>query len=133
MIEEKSCGQHSKTIMINAAEGEKDVRVKNNSKSKPQRAVVSQQNIKKHHVENFSCKYCNFNFKSKDELKTHLKTHNKRKFKCSHCSYECNLKSRLKSHMMIHSNMKLYKCSDCSYECNHKGHLRTHMLTHASK
>ncbi|KAL7636935.1 UNVERIFIED_CONTAM: hypothetical protein RMT77_012693 [Armadillidium vulgare] len=132
MIEEKSCGQHSKTLMINAAEGEKDLEVKSTSGSKPQSAEGHQQNIKKYHVENLNCKYCNFSFKSKDELKTHLKTHNKRKFKCAHCSYECNLKSRLKNHMLIHNNIKLYKCSHCSYECNHKKSLKTHMLEHAN-
>ncbi|KAL7633608.1 UNVERIFIED_CONTAM: hypothetical protein RMT77_016141 [Armadillidium vulgare] len=47
MIEEKSCGQHSRTLMINAAEGEKDLEVKSTSRSKPQRAVVRQQNLKK--------------------------------------------------------------------------------------
>ncbi|KAL7633716.1 UNVERIFIED_CONTAM: hypothetical protein RMT77_015670 [Armadillidium vulgare] len=47
MIEEKSCGQHSKTLMMNAAEGEKDLEVKSTSKSKPQRAEVHQQKHKK--------------------------------------------------------------------------------------
>ncbi|KAL7631848.1 UNVERIFIED_CONTAM: hypothetical protein RMT77_017850 [Armadillidium vulgare] len=117
------------TLMMNAAEGEKDLEVKSTSKSKLQRAeVVPQQNVKKHHVENLSCKNCNFCFKSKDELKTHLKTHNKRRFKCAHCSYECNFRSVLKNHMLTHSNIKLYKCSDCSYECNQKGSLKIHML-----
>ncbi|KAL7634435.1 UNVERIFIED_CONTAM: hypothetical protein RMT77_014812 [Armadillidium vulgare] len=120
------------TLMMNAAEGEKDLEVKSTSKSKPQRAEVPQQNIKKYHVENLSCRYCKFSFKSKDKLKTHLKTHNKRKFKCAHCSYECNFKSILKKHMLIHSNIKLYKCSDCSYECNHKENLKRHMLTHTN-
>jgi len=112
---------------MNAAEGEKDLEVKSTSKSKPQRAEVNQQNIKKYHVENLNCRYCNFSFKSKDELKTHLKTHNKRKFKCAHCSYESNFRSLLKRHMLTHSNIKLYKCSHCSYECNYKGNLKTHM------
>ncbi|KAL7631134.1 UNVERIFIED_CONTAM: hypothetical protein RMT77_018564 [Armadillidium vulgare] len=120
------------TSMINAAEGEKDLEVKSTSRSKPQRAEVHQQSIKKYHLENLSCKYCNFSFKSKDELKTHLKTHNKRKFKCAHCSYECKFKSVLKNHMLIHSNIKLYKCSHCSYECNRKGNLKIHMLSHAN-
>ncbi|KAL7634694.1 UNVERIFIED_CONTAM: hypothetical protein RMT77_015071 [Armadillidium vulgare] len=120
------------TLMMNAAEGEKDLEVKSTSKSKPQRGEVPQQNIKKYHVQNLSCRYCNFCFKSKDELKTHLKTHKKGKFKCAHCSYECNFRSVLKRHMMIHRNIKLYKCSDCSYECNHKGSLKIHMLAHAN-
>ncbi|KAL7634767.1 UNVERIFIED_CONTAM: hypothetical protein RMT77_015144 [Armadillidium vulgare] len=119
------------TLMMNAAEGEKDLEVKSTSKSKPQRVEVNQQNIKKY-LKNLTCRYCKFSFKSKDELKTHLKTHNKRKFKCAHCSYESNLRSKLKRHMLIHSNVKLYKCSDCSYECNEKGNLKTHMLTHTS-
>ncbi|KAL7631328.1 UNVERIFIED_CONTAM: hypothetical protein RMT77_018370 [Armadillidium vulgare] len=117
------------TLMMNAAEGEKDLEVKSTSKSKHQRAEVHQQNIKKYHVENLSCRYCNFSFKSKDELKTHLKTHKKGNFKCAHCSYECNFKSGLKYHMLTHSNIKLYKCSDCSYKCNQKGSLKTHMFT----
>ncbi|KAL7632265.1 UNVERIFIED_CONTAM: hypothetical protein RMT77_017423 [Armadillidium vulgare] len=120
------------TLMMNAAEGEKDLEVKSTSKSKPQRAEVNQQNGKKYHVQNLICRYCNFCFKSKDELKTHLKTHKKGKFKCAHCSYECSFKSRLKRHMLIHRNVKLYKCSDCSYECNQKGSLKTHMLAHAN-
>ncbi|KAL7643698.1 UNVERIFIED_CONTAM: hypothetical protein RMT77_005696 [Armadillidium vulgare] len=120
------------TLMMNAAEGEKDLEVKSTSKNKPQRAEVPQQNGKKYYVENLNCRYCNFSFKSKDELKTHLKTHNKRKFKCAHCSYECNFRSVLKNHMLIHRNVKLYKCSDCSYECNQKGNLRIHMLTHTN-
>ncbi|KAL7632590.1 UNVERIFIED_CONTAM: hypothetical protein RMT77_017093 [Armadillidium vulgare] len=119
-----------KRLMINAAEGEKDLEVESTSVNKPHRAVRHQQSIKKYHVENLSCRHCNFSFKSKDELKTHLKTHNKRKFKCAHCSYESNLKSSLKKHMLTHSNTKLYKCSDCSYECNRKEHLKTHILTH---
>ncbi|KAL7637005.1 UNVERIFIED_CONTAM: hypothetical protein RMT77_012763 [Armadillidium vulgare] len=133
MIEEKSCGQHSKTLMINVAEGEEDLEVKSTSKSKPQRADVHQQNIEKYHVENLRCRYCIFSFKSKDELKTHLKTHNKRKFKCAHCSYESNFKSGLKYHMLTHSSIKLYKCSHCSYECNQKGSLKLHMLTHTNE
>ncbi|KAL7634677.1 UNVERIFIED_CONTAM: hypothetical protein RMT77_015054 [Armadillidium vulgare] len=124
--------QHVRTLMMNAAEGEKDLEVKSTSKSKPQRAEVPQQNIKKCHVQNLNCRFCNFSFKSKDELKTHLKTHNKGNFKCAHCSYECNFKYKLKNHMMIHSNIKLYKCSDCSYECNHKGSLKIHMLSHTN-
>ncbi|KAL7643794.1 UNVERIFIED_CONTAM: hypothetical protein RMT77_005800 [Armadillidium vulgare] len=119
------------TLMINAAEEEKDLEGKSTSKSKPQRAEVHQQNMEKYHVENLSCRHCNFSFKSKDELKTHLKTHNKRKFKCAHCSYEFSLKSTLKNHMLTHSNIK-YKCSHCSYECNRKGNLKTHMLTHTN-
>ncbi|KAL7632600.1 UNVERIFIED_CONTAM: hypothetical protein RMT77_017103 [Armadillidium vulgare] len=122
-----------KRLMINAAEGEKDLEVKSTSVNKPQRAERHQQGIKKYHVENLSCRYCNFSFKSKDELKTHLKTHNKGKFKCAHCSYESNLKYRLKNHILTHNNMKLYKCSDCSYECNRKEHLITHMLTHTNR
>src|SRR6201990_2274827 len=110
--------------MTNATEKENDLEVKSTSKSKPQGAEVHQQNIKKYHVENFSCRNCNFSFKSKDELKTHLKTHNKRKFKCAHCSYECNFRYILKRHMRTHSNIKLYKCSDCSYECKRKGSLK---------
>src|ERR1700755_3102008 len=116
----------AQSLNINAAEGEKDLKVKSTSRSKPQRSVVHQQSIKKYHLENLSCRYCKFSFKSKDELKTHLKTHIKRKFKCVHCSYECNLKSRLKNHMRTHSNIKLYKCSDCSYESNDKGNLKKH-------
>ncbi|KAL7638003.1 UNVERIFIED_CONTAM: hypothetical protein RMT77_011616 [Armadillidium vulgare] len=120
-------------LIISAGEGEKDLKVKSTSRrSKPQRAKVHQQCIEKYHVENLSCRYCNFNFKSKDELKTHLKTNNKRKVKCAHCNYECNFRSVLKRHMLIHSNIKLYKCSDCSYECNRKDKLKTHMLTHAN-
>ncbi|KAL7635379.1 UNVERIFIED_CONTAM: hypothetical protein RMT77_014446 [Armadillidium vulgare] len=119
-----------KMHMINAAEGEKDIEVKSTSKSKPQRAEAHQQSIEEDLVENLSCRYCKFSFKSKVELKTHLKTHNKRKFKCAHCSYESNLRYVLKNHMVTHSNMKLYKCSDCSYESNRKDHLKRHMLSH---
>src|ERR1700755_2254992 len=122
----------AQSLNINAAEGEKDLKVKSTSRSKPQRSVVHQESIKKYHPENLSCRYCKFSFKSKDELKTHLKTHNKRKFKCAHCSYESNLKSSLKKHMLTHRNEKLYKCSDCSYECNHKVSLKTHMLSHTN-
>ncbi|KAL7635506.1 UNVERIFIED_CONTAM: hypothetical protein RMT77_014575 [Armadillidium vulgare] len=118
-------------LIINASEIEKDFEVKCTSRNKPQRAVVNQQIIKKYHLEKFSCKYCNFSFKSKDELKTHLKTHNKRKFKCAHCSYECNSKSILKKHILTHSNIKLNKCSYCSYKCNRKDNLKIHMRTHA--
>ncbi|KAL7630597.1 UNVERIFIED_CONTAM: hypothetical protein RMT77_019205 [Armadillidium vulgare] len=119
-----------KSLLINAAEGEKDFELKSTSRRKAQRAVVYQHSIKKYHLENLSCKYCDVSFKSKDELKTHLKTHSKRKFKCAHCSYECNARYILKSHMITHSNIKLYKCSDCSYECNYKGGLKTHLLKH---
>ncbi|KAL7632040.1 UNVERIFIED_CONTAM: hypothetical protein RMT77_017645 [Armadillidium vulgare] len=122
-----------KSLIINAAEGEKDLKVKSTSRSKPQRAaVVHQQSIKKNHVEKLSCRYCKFSFISQDGLKIHLRTHNKRKFKCAHCSYESNFKSSLKIHMLTHSNSKLYKCSDCSYECNQKGNLKSHMLTHTN-
>ncbi|KAL7631675.1 UNVERIFIED_CONTAM: hypothetical protein RMT77_018023 [Armadillidium vulgare] len=121
-----------KTLIINAAEEEKDIEVNSISRSKSPRAVVHKQSFKKYHVENLSCRYCVFSFKSKDELKTHLKIHNKRKFKCAHCSYECNFRSIFKNHMLTHSNIKLYKCSDCSHECNHKGSLKIHMLTHAN-
>ncbi|KAL7630251.1 UNVERIFIED_CONTAM: hypothetical protein RMT77_019606 [Armadillidium vulgare] len=122
-----------KSLIINAAEGEKDLEVKSTSRSKPQRAaVVHQQSIKKNHVEKLSCRYCKFSFKSKDELKTHLKTHNKRMFKCAHCSYESNFKSNLKNHILTHSNTKLYKCSYCSFECNRKGNLKRHILTHTN-
>ncbi|KAL7632089.1 UNVERIFIED_CONTAM: hypothetical protein RMT77_017603 [Armadillidium vulgare] len=120
-----------KSLMINAAEGEKDLEVKSTSKSKPQRAKVHQQSIREYHLEDLCCRYCNFSFKSKDELKTHLKTH-KRKFKCAHCSYESNLKSVLKRHMLTHSNIKLYKCYDCSFECNQIANLKSHLLTHAN-
>ncbi|KAL7632926.1 UNVERIFIED_CONTAM: hypothetical protein RMT77_016753 [Armadillidium vulgare] len=122
--------QHS--LMMNAAEEEKDLEVKSTSRSKPQRSIVHQQSIKKCHQENLSCRYCKFSFKSKDELKTHLKTHNKRKFKCAHCSFESNFKTSLKNHLMTHSNEKLFKCSDCSYECYQKGSLKRHMLTHSN-
>ncbi|KAL7633717.1 UNVERIFIED_CONTAM: hypothetical protein RMT77_015671 [Armadillidium vulgare] len=121
-----------KTLMINAAEGEKKLEVKSSSKSKSQKAEVHQQDIKKYHLENLNCRYCNFSFKSKDELKTHLKAHNKRKFKCAHCNYECNFKYRLKNHMLTHSDIKLYKCSHCSYECYQKESLKSHLLTHTN-
>ncbi|KAL7635158.1 UNVERIFIED_CONTAM: hypothetical protein RMT77_014144 [Armadillidium vulgare] len=123
---------HVKSLSMNAAEGEEDLEVKSTSRSKPQRSIVHQQSIKKHHMENLSCRYCEFSFQSKVELKTHLKTHNKRKFKCAHCSYESNLKSNLKNHLLIHSNIKLFKCSHCPHETNHKGDLRKHMFTHTN-
>ncbi|KAL7634548.1 UNVERIFIED_CONTAM: hypothetical protein RMT77_014925 [Armadillidium vulgare] len=118
------------SLIINTAEEEKDIEVKSTSRSKPQRVAVHQQRIKKYHLENLICSYCNFSFKSKDELKTHLKTHNKRKFKCAHCSYECNFRSILKNHMLTHSNTKLYKCSHCSVESNYKANLKRHLLLH---
>ncbi|KAL7633198.1 UNVERIFIED_CONTAM: hypothetical protein RMT77_016568 [Armadillidium vulgare] len=121
-----------KSLITNTTEGEKDLEMKSSSRSRPRRAVVHQQSIEKNHLENLSCRNCNFSFKSKDELKTHLKTHNRRRFKCAHCSYECNLKYRLKRHMLTHSNIKLFKCCDCSYECNRKSNLKAHMLTHAN-
>ncbi|KAL7634994.1 UNVERIFIED_CONTAM: hypothetical protein RMT77_013979 [Armadillidium vulgare] len=128
MIMKKFDAQHVRSLNMNAAEEEKDFKVKSTSKSRPQQ-LVHQESMKKYHPENLSCKYCKFSFKSKDELKTHLKTHNKRKFKCAHCSYECNFKSRLKTHMLTHNNEKLFKCSDCSFECNRKDYLKIHMLT----
>ncbi|KAL7630858.1 UNVERIFIED_CONTAM: hypothetical protein RMT77_018854 [Armadillidium vulgare] len=45
------------SLIINSAEEEKDIEVKSTSRSKPQTAVVHQQNIKKFHVENFNCRY----------------------------------------------------------------------------
>ncbi|KAL7634468.1 UNVERIFIED_CONTAM: hypothetical protein RMT77_014845 [Armadillidium vulgare] len=156
VMEKKTCAQHLQDIMGNAAEGENDFEEKLPLRSRSPGAATDQQ---KSHLEYLSCKYCNFSFKSKDELKSHLKTHrkekficshcnfeskfiknfkkhllthSKRKFKCSHCSYECNMKVYLKRHMLTHANVKLYKCSDCSYECNYKASLKLHKLSHVN-
>ncbi|KAL7636975.1 UNVERIFIED_CONTAM: hypothetical protein RMT77_012733 [Armadillidium vulgare] len=79
-----------------------------------------------------SCKYCNIDFKSKVELKTHLKSQCKRKFKCSHCSYEGSNKRNLNSHMLRHRNTKLLKCSQCTFECNYKANIKRHLLIHGN-
>ena len=106
--------------------------MKSSSKRRPQSSVTRDQSPKESHLENLSCRFCNFSFKGQDELKSHLKTHEKRKFKCAHCNYEDNSKDLLKQHLLIHSNVKLFKCSECSYECNQKGSLKRHMLIHGN-
>ncbi|KAL7634489.1 UNVERIFIED_CONTAM: hypothetical protein RMT77_014866 [Armadillidium vulgare] len=112
-----------KTLISDAAEGE------NNSKnSRPQRAVRLRQRINK----SFSCKYCDFSFKSKDELKTHLKTHSKI-FKCDSCPLESKFEFNMKRHMLNHNNFKLFKCYECSYGCNNKDALISHMIVHEDK
>ncbi|KAL7631441.1 UNVERIFIED_CONTAM: hypothetical protein RMT77_018253 [Armadillidium vulgare] len=83
-------------------------------------------------LKNQRCKYCNIDFKSKAEFKTHLKSQCKTKLKCSHCNYECNYKYDMKRHLLIHSDKKLFKCSECTYECNYKESMKSHMLTHNS-
>ncbi|KAL7633710.1 UNVERIFIED_CONTAM: hypothetical protein RMT77_015664 [Armadillidium vulgare] len=132
MVEKKFSSQNLKTLLGDVGEAEKGSKMKSTSKSRrPQSSVTRDQSLEESHLENLSCKFCNFSFKSKDKLKSHLKTHEKRKFKCAHCSYEGNSKN-LKQHLLIHSNVKLFKCSECSYEFNHKGNLKRHMLIHGN-
>src|SRR6201990_598488 len=116
------------TLLGDVGEAKTGSKMKSTSKIRPQSSVTRDQSLEESHLENLICRFCNFSFKSKDKLKSHLKTHEKRKFKCAHCSYECNSKLLLKPHLLIHSNVKLFKCSECSYECNHKGSLKIHLL-----
>ncbi|KAL7634426.1 UNVERIFIED_CONTAM: hypothetical protein RMT77_014803 [Armadillidium vulgare] len=121
-----------KTLLGYVGVAEKGSKRKSTSKSRPQSSVTRDQSLEESHLQNFSCRFCNFSFKSKDMLKSHLKTHEKRKFKCVHCSYEGNSKALLKKHLLIHSNVKLFKCSECSYESNFKGDLKRHMSVHGN-
>ncbi|KAL7634950.1 UNVERIFIED_CONTAM: hypothetical protein RMT77_015331 [Armadillidium vulgare] len=134
LIEEKSCGQHSKTLLSDVNEVEKGWKRKSSSRRrmKPQTLVIEDESIQKDHLENRICKFCNFSFKSEDELQSHLKTHDK-KFKCNFCSFESNLKTNLNHHLVIHSNTKLFRCSKCSYESNYKHRLKVHLLNHENK
>ncbi|KAL7647031.1 UNVERIFIED_CONTAM: hypothetical protein RMT77_002288 [Armadillidium vulgare] len=121
-----------KTLIGNCGKGESDSKAKSclrRSRRRRGSSAMQNQSMKKNSPENVCCKYCNFSFSRKEELKNHLKIC-KRKFKCDHCKYECSQKSNLNSHLLVHSNLKLFKCSECSYECNHKGLLKIHLLNH---
>ncbi|KAL7634429.1 UNVERIFIED_CONTAM: hypothetical protein RMT77_014806 [Armadillidium vulgare] len=117
-------------ILLSNVEVEKGSKMKSTSKSRSPTSVTHDESIKKSHLENLSCRFCNFSFKGQIELKSHLQTHDKIKFKCDHCNYESNFKSLLRRHLLIHNNIKLYKCSECSYESNRKEHLKVHLLNH---
>ncbi|KAL7634506.1 UNVERIFIED_CONTAM: hypothetical protein RMT77_014883 [Armadillidium vulgare] len=65
-------------------EAENGSEMKSTSKSRPQSSVTRDQSPKESHLENLSCRFCNFSFKGQAELKSHLKTHENRKFKCAH-------------------------------------------------
>ncbi|KAL7630922.1 UNVERIFIED_CONTAM: hypothetical protein RMT77_018792 [Armadillidium vulgare] len=121
-----------KTLLGDVGERENSSKMKSTSKSRPKSSVTRDQSPKDSHLENLSCRFCNFSFKGQAELKSHLKTHEKRNFKCTHCSYECNSKVLLKQHLLIHSNVKLFKCSECNYECNFKGNFKRYMLIHGN-
>ncbi|KAL7634412.1 UNVERIFIED_CONTAM: hypothetical protein RMT77_014789 [Armadillidium vulgare] len=117
-------------ILLGNVEVEKGSKMKITSKSRSPTSLTRDESIKKSHLENLSCRFCNFSFKGQAALKSHLKTHNKIKFKCDHCSYESNSKCLLKQHLLIHNNIKLFKCSKCSYESNWKKSLKIHLLNH---
>ncbi|KAL7634407.1 UNVERIFIED_CONTAM: hypothetical protein RMT77_014784 [Armadillidium vulgare] len=120
--------QHSESKIRDLDQIEKCSEVKRNLKSRPQESLLI---IDRNNCKSLRCKYCDLNFESNDELKSHLILH-KKKFKCDHCNYETNLKSCLNSHLKVHSDVKVFKCSHCSYESKWKDCFRTHMLTHES-
>ena len=54
----------------------------------------------------YTCKVCNFTFKTAKHLSDHGKTHNANKFSCSECEYTCPSKADLKKHKKQHTGEK---------------------------
>lgn len=92
------------------AEKEKDCKMKNRSRKRPQTSAVYGERFKKILYKKLKLQnIVIFSFISENELKIYLQTpHKKNKFEFSFCGYKRNLKR----HMLNHQNVNLFKCSE---------------------
>ena len=95
----------------------------------------------------FVCAFCNREFKTKGNLKSHMNTHVLYiliKFKTGEKSFVCNFENcdkkfstsgNLKNHMATHYTSMRIKCTEegCDKTFISKSHFNTHLRTHVSK
>lgn len=81
----------------------------------------------------FNCSYCDKQFTSTTNLKTHEKLHTEvGKFKCTMCDKFYHRKSDLTRHLNVHLGKKPYKCSLCETSFFTRPELNRHMIYHNS-
>jgi len=62
-----------------------------------------------------TCQICNRQFKTKDNLRSHMDSHNPKKiFSCDHCDKTFNNLRGLKSHVGVHTGIRPFSCGICS-------------------
>ncbi|XP_037024767.1 zinc finger protein 62 homolog isoform X8 [Bradysia coprophila] len=62
-----------------------------------------------------TCQICNRQFKTKDNLRSHMDSHNPKKlFSCDHCDKTFNNLRGLKSHIGVHTGQRPFSCGICS-------------------
>ncbi|XP_070497892.1 zinc finger protein 62 homolog [Chironomus tepperi] len=78
----------------------------------------------------FQCKICDKQFKSKRYLSVHEKIHNKQ-FKCEICNKMFSFNSHLDDHKKtIHENPGSFECEICGKKFCQKSNLKSHQKTH---
>ena len=73
--------------------------------------IERKKHINLHHPKQFSCEFCDYNFRESWQYETHLETHSKTKDKkCDIFNKEFFLEWRYRQHMNVHENPNIKNC-----------------------
>ncbi|XP_072013885.1 uncharacterized protein [Amphiura filiformis] len=76
-------------------------------------------------------KNCDFTFKRKDRLISHIQVHKgKKKFQCNVCGVGVNSVKSLTIHKSLHSSDKTYSCPHCGKTFTHEVYFKNHLHWH---
>ena len=85
-------------------------------------------------VKNFCCTHCQYRFKTKHGLTSHMVTHSEeRPFNCPDCIFKFKRKGDLVKHSRhVHSEEKPFSCQNCTFTFKRKSELVKHFkLVHS--
>ena len=82
----------------------------------------------------FSCKHCEYNAKSKVELQNHIKSFHPRFFNCNVCDKTFNANYKLEEHLTgVHGMRKRFECTECESKFVLQLRLKKHLEGHTNK
>ena len=82
------------------------------------------------HVKYFTCKDCDFKSTDSTVVKEHkVKNHQVSKIMCDKCSFETNHQAQLETHKKNQHKEPAFPCDSCSYKANHSRDLQRHKNT----
>ena len=80
-------------------------------------SLVLQYSMQEHmrKIHNFSCEFCEFVSKTKEELQNHRKKKHSHLFICEVCEMDCGSETGLEDHLALNFGKPVYKCNNCDF------------------